>query len=427
MNIKRIFIILISSFALFFEFPVSIGPFEYNTALPMPDKTAGFSKLTRNKVQLFVDQAEIVPLLFNEVRKARKSIQMDLYLLGGEIGLKLARELVAKSKQGVDVKVIIDPTLGFAGPVHKEVMQVLAFLKENRVNFKFYPLALMPVKSPGFLKNKAQMNHNKIFVFDNYTFLTGGFNLLDIGLNNRDLIVKIEGPTALEASEMLDREWNMAQTGMLPPVNENVTLQNKEEFSRETGISGNSLVKIIKNAPRENTIKSAILEMIEKARRNVYVAVYDFSDRDIEKALIKAYRRGIDVKVLLEPKDKMKKYGAYIPANLPNIMVAKALFDEGIPVKWFASADSKRELHMKTIVSDGKQLITGSSNFTTQSFTTFVETGVYIEGGPAPLKMEKIFSGDWQNHSREIKGFSLWDNTKIKIVEYMDDNFYAWW
>ena len=390
---------------------------------PIPAGKPPVSTFKPAKTQLYIDRVEILPMMFDAIDKAEKSIQMDLYLLGGNIGLQIAQKLVTKAKAGLDIKLTFDPNLGFSGPTQKEVYLVVDYLRKNKVDFRLYPLQLMPLVQQGAGKNKFQIDHQKMTVIDGKTLITGGFNLFDLGIVNRDMMMKIEGETAKEASELLTYEWLLSDKYIAPKPPKEVYVVKAVDTETD------SMTKIVKTAHNESTTKQAMIEMIDNARQSVYVAVLEFSDVDITNALIRASKRGIDVKVLMDRKDTNDKYAGNlpVPSYYPNILPARDLFKNLVPVRWYDSRFPGQELHMKICLADGNNLIAGSTNFTRQAFTTFRETSVQVKGGSAPQKMARTFMEDWVNHATAIKKFGLKDKISAKVVEFLDKKYYSWW
>ncbi|MBC7473989.1 MAG: hypothetical protein H7263_06825 [Candidatus Sericytochromatia bacterium] len=395
-------------------------PFQGNIPTKPP-----ISTFKPNKISLYIDRDEILPMMFNAIDNAKKTIQMDLYLLGGKIGLQIAQKLVEKARQGVDIKLTFDPNLGFSGPTQQEVYMVVDYLRQNKVEFKLYPLHLIPKVEEGLLKNKFQIDHDKMTVIDGNILITGGFNLFDLGVGNRDLMYKIEGVTAQEASNLLSYEWLLSDKFIdkKPPA----TVYVVKDVKDDTGTD--AMAKIVKTAPYESTTKPALIEMINNAQQSVYLSVLEFSDLDVTAALVRAYKRGVDVKVLMDRKDTNDKYagGIPVPNYYPNILPARELVKNLVPTRWYDARYPGQELHMKMCVVDGNKMIAGSTNFTRQAFTTFRETSIQVEGGSAPPKMVRTFLEDWTGHATAIKKITLGDKIRAKVVEFLDNRYYAWW
>ncbi len=375
-----------------------------------------------NNVELFIDKQEILPMIFKEIQSAKKSIQMDLYLLGGKIGLQVAKELIKKFQEGVDIKITFDPNLGFSGPTRNEVYTVVEYLRKNKIEFKLFPLHLMPKETQGPLRNKFQIDHDKMIVIDESVFITGGFNLFDLGVDNRDMMLRIEGPTAKEASDLLYYEWTLSDKYIAPKP-------PKQVFVVKAAQEGNSMVKIVKTGFTERSTKPALISMINNAKQSVYLSVLEYSDMDLTKALINASKRGVDVRVIMDRKNQNDKYagGLPVPNYFPNIMPAVELVKNHVPTRWYDIRMPDQELHMKMCVVDNQHLIAGSTNFTRQAFTTFRETSVQVDGGPAPEKMAKAFLDDWMSHSSAIKKITLKDKIRAKVVDFLDKRYYGWW
>lgn len=91
-----------------------------------------------------------------------------------------------------------------------------------------------------------------------------------------------------------------------------------------------------------------LVAAIDAARVSVHVAVYSLSLHDVRQALIRAYRRGVDVRIVMES-DNLDSAGP------------QALKDAGIPLL----GDRQQGLmHNKFMVVDGSDVWTGSMNFT---------------------------------------------------------------
>lgn len=99
--------------------------------------------------------------------------------------------------------------------------------------------------------------------------------------------------------------------------------------------------------------RSAIIDQLNKAVRQVKICVFTISDDRITEAILHAHRRRIQVLILTD-NDKSFDHGSDID------LLAK----EGIPVKMDISTN---HMHHKFMVTDEKTVITGSYNWTSSA------------------------------------------------------------
>lgn len=101
-----------------------------------------------------------------------------------------------------------------------------------------------------------------------------------------------------------------------------------------------------------------LIQIIDSTHKKIHAAVYMFTDKQIAEALIKAKKRGVDVKIVVDKATVDYEYGK-----------AKILKENGIDVYLF-SEDSKNTngrysalMHNKFAILD-EQVWTGSFNWT---------------------------------------------------------------
>ncbi len=98
--------------------------------------------------------------------------------------------------------------------------------------------------------------------------------------------------------------------------------------------------------------RKAILERLAQARREVLVAAFVLTDREILRALLEAQGRGVAVRVLLESR------------NLGSSR-EETLLKGNVPVRQDANPYT---MHHKVMVLDGEWVITGSYNFSARAY-----------------------------------------------------------
>lgn len=148
-----------------------------------------------------------------------------------------------------------------------------------------------------------------------------------------------------------------------------------------------------------------IVNQINKAQDNVEVLAYSFTSKPIAEALVKAYKRGVTVEVILDKSQSaQEKYSS-----------SKFLHHAGIPV-WI---DYKPSIsHNKVMIIDGKTTITGSFNFTRSAQSRNAENVLIIHD----KKLAKRYTENWHKRksaSMTLSDYQLWNNT-TRTVKKVD-------
>lgn len=100
--------------------------------------------------------------------------------------------------------------------------------------------------------------------------------------------------------------------------------------------------------------QSQIIRQIDKAVKSIFVQAYSFTDQDIAHALAKAFKRGVDVKVILDKSNRKDGRSA-----------KDIIIQIGVPVRF----DSPNGIaHNKIIIIDENIIITGSYNFSVAAY-----------------------------------------------------------
>lgn len=366
--------------------------------------------------QLFIDGDEIFPMLEGILTQAQRRIQIDYFMLGGDIGIKLARILEQKQRQGVRVDLMLDPNFGFSGPSAEQMKRVLPILEQAGIPFRVYPLERMPAPK-GSLNKKFQIDHNKLIAIDDGAVATiGSMNLFDGAVMNHDIMFKITGPVAQQMSQMMTFEF---QQGKMPSLRTQALPGDLQEPQ----------MRLTMTSPERQDTKLILLDNIQKARQSVWVAMFEFADLDVCKALIEAHKRGVEVRVLLERKDQQDKYvsGTPVPAGIPNILAARELVEAHVPVHWYNPTKPQEELHMKMALFDDIRVMAGSTNYTLNAFKHYRETGIEITGGQAVRRLVQMYDYDWQNKSTPLLQLTLGQKAVAKVVELMQGTGNAIW
>lgn len=124
----------------------------------------------------------------------------------------------------------------------------------------------------------------------------------------------------------------------------------------------------------EGTARVLVLDVINSAQHEIRMLAYSFTAPDIAQALVAAKQRGVDVRVVLDAGESRSR-AAVAAANL--------LVNAGIPVR----VDSYYKIqHDKVIVADGRNVQTGSFNYSSAGEHANSENAVVIWDYPAFAK-----------------------------------------
>lgn len=112
--------------------------------------------------------------------------------------------------------------------------------------------------------------------------------------------------------------------------------------------------------------KDVVLQAINDARSSLYIAAYQYTDKDIIQAVVAAKNRGVKVAVVL---DRTQANG-----DSQAVMVASGI-DCRIDHKF-------RIMHHKFVIVDGKHVETGSFNFSRSADKMNAENAQYLKDVP---------------------------------------------
>jgi phosphatidylserine/phosphatidylglycerophosphate/cardiolipin synthase-like enzyme len=128
--------------------------------------------------------------------------------------------------------------------------------------------------------------------------------------------------------------------------------------------------------------EDALLAFVNEAHESIDVELFEFSHKGMQDALIAAAKRGVQVRVLLEPRVQQ------------NLKTAEYLKANGVRVAW-ASLEFEKT-HSKFAVADSKRLLVGSLNWSRSALLRNREAGVIIDDENAARFFGGVFASDWQ-------------------------------
>jgi phosphatidylserine/phosphatidylglycerophosphate/cardiolipin synthase-like enzyme len=111
-----------------------------------------------------------------------------------------------------------------------------------------------------------------------------------------------------------------------------------------------------------------VVQAIEEARTSVHMAAYSFTSSPIAAALVRAHNRGIEVAVVADRKENSRSYTA-----------ANFIANSGVPTRLNGNYAI---MHNKFLVIDGRNVETGSFNFTEAATKRNAENALLLRNVP---------------------------------------------
>ncbi len=157
-----------------------------------------------------------------------------------------------------------------------------------------------------------------------------------------------------------------------------------------------------------------ILDAIDTALRSVRIKMFVFTHPRLLNAVIGAHRRGVDVRVMLNP--------ARQNGEADNHEAHLALADAGIDV--LASNPSFGVTHEKSMVVDDTHAFVESLNWTTENFTVTRDYAVITPRDAEVNEIIDCFEADWhrQHFDPGDRAQLIWcpANGRSRIAEFID-------
>ena len=224
-------------------------------------------------------------------------------------------------------------------------------------------------------KKLGYLMHNKVFVFSNNHVWTGSTNISSTcsgGFNaNVSYLIKDSRVADLYRKEISQM------------YNEEKFHIDKEKIFQRNLLLEDGTVLDVYFAPNEDILNEAIIPSIHNAQKTIYVAMFYFTNKQILEELIKANKRGLDVKVIVD---------ASFAKDFKNDIAL--MRNSGIKVKVENWAG---KMHCKLAVIDNKITLTGSLNWTNSAINFNDENFLKIQNERIANETIKYFNVLWKS------------------------------
>lgn len=344
-----------------------------------------------NAVRLLHDGQQAFPAMLEAIAQARRQVLLEMYWFDSDVvGQRFAAALTAARQRGVEVAVIYD-SIGSIGADRN----MFAKLEAAGVHvLEFNPVAPWRRRFRFSYARLSRRDHRKILVVDGSIGFTGGINLArqwaprgEGGDGWRDDMMRIEGPAVTALSHCFHRVWHRHD---LPPI-----LHLHAEPPVVTPGQRLLPVRILgeRYFRHRHEIATDYASRVYAATRTVYISnSYFVPDASVRRALVRAAKRGVDVRVIVPAHSDVEAVKYAARAQYERLLSAG--------VRIYEWQDGM--FHAKTAVIDGEWCTTGTFNFDYLSLHYNLEVNASVLDTELSAEVERSFREDLQG-SREVE------------------------
>jgi cardiolipin synthase len=334
-----------------------------------------------NDARLMVDGGEVLGGMLDDIRQARRSVDVEMYCFADDfVGCRFARALADRAEQGVEVRVLVD-----AAGCRRTPRSFFGWMRERGIRVRVgNPLRKFFLQGSLF----RWRDHRKLVVVDETSAYVGGLNLSrdyapasEGGCGWRDAAVRLTGPVVGVLRDAFERQWkDETAFGSRAVCRTSCPVEPPAP-------TGSVSALVLESRPLgPGPFASVFRRAVERARERIWIAnPYFLPPRSLRRALRRAARRGVDVRVL-------------VPRWSDSAVVLRAsqrayayFFRSGIRLfEWPGSM-----MHLKAAVIDGEWSTIGSYNIDPLSLLVNRELNVVLLGRESGRSFDAMFESDF--------------------------------
>lgn len=367
------------------------SPEFFQSALALTDPVP----ITGNKVDLLQNGVEYFPAMLEAIRGARQTVNFAAYIMKSDsVGHQFRDALCERARAGIEVRVLLDG-IGSGWSLDNSDVRMM---KEAGCKFAYYhPIASWRVDRTN------RRSHRRILVVDGKVGFTGGAAFSDLWSGDaqdknhwRETHVRLEGPIVNDLQASFQSHWiktyeeALTGAGQFPAIPPAGNLKAQIVESRSFSSAPIPLLQAVTFAAAEKRIWIA----------NPYCTP---SENQVD-LLVKAARRGVDVRLLLP--------GPHHDQPLTQAAGRTAygkLLEGGVRIFEYQPT----MIHAKTMVADGLFSMVGSSNLDARSSEINEEIDLVVYDPEFGRRMEEAFEKDFAQSRpytlEEFRNRSLWE------------------
>ena len=381
--------IIAGGFLIWFVLVLFFTPrIDYRVSQPLrPDSDAFFHVIQsscqaavhfHNKVDILTNGAQFYPAMRDAIRSAQASVNMEAYIFRrGEAATMLIDAMVERARAGVEVRLTLDAVgsaFMFGAPLRRlraagctvNFYQTITWYRFHRLNNR---------------------THRELLIVDGRVAFTGGAGVADWWLKPhrrgheavwRDTMTRLEGPIVAALQGVFAENWLECCGEILTSPRHWPTLEP----------AGGTEAMIVKSSPSDRATDSRIVYqmLFEGAVSEINIQTpYFLPDRALRRALVRAARRGVVVRVIVP--------GQYTDQRLVRL-ASRRMYSEllrgGVRLFEYRPAMT----HVKALMVDNAWAVVGTTNVDNRSFEHNDELNVAFREAALTERLRRDFESD---------------------------------
>lgn len=326
--------------------------------------------------------------LFDEsiklIRSAKNFIHIQMYILhDGFFSKAIQKELIAKAKQGVKVRLMYD----WVGCVNKIKSSYFNELKKNGVVVaQFNPHGINIFKGATNFRS-----HRKSIIIDNKKALYGGSNIgdeyLSIDKNTnffKDLNFIVEGEIVNTINLLFCQDFCYMSDIIKDSKEFKEVHDNLSTILVPYKADNELYAQIVDSSPdyENKTIKNELLQLIIKAKKSIdLISPYFIPTDDIVDALTIASQSGTKIRIIFPGENDNKSF-----VKMVNRSYYQKLHNAHIELFEFNGF-----IHSKLMIIDGEYVFTGSYNLDYRSLWINFENAILFKDKTVASELQTLF------------------------------------
>lgn len=240
-----------------------------------------------NRFELLETTEQYFERMIQAIDDAQSYILLEMYLVeSGVLAGRFVEAFLRAAHRGIGVRLVLDGfgSLGFSQADRRRLL-------DAGVDLRFYNIVHLRKRLHNFLRD-----HRKLMIVDGTVAFVGGVGLTDeFGVTGppgwpwRDLVVEIHGPVIADWSQAFARTWRRSGGELTLPVPSPEPIQG--------GARGRV---VLSEAWYRSELANAVARRIGSANQRAWImSAYFVPSRRFRKALRRAARRGVDVRLVV--------------------------------------------------------------------------------------------------------------------------------